>query len=206
MPTVRGFVIGSLGGALILAGAALGQTTSSAADGNVRVETTLTPRAGVGPQGAIRVTRGPVPARVAPPFTVAPGSQVQVSTTGGGGTVVIVTPPPPVVDRVVVRRAGPDLPRYTFTLNQTPPPGLPPAPTAATLTRTTTFGDTTITETRNIPLRPPAACRAPELAFTVDWGPFHYRWWSDDAMYRRGWSVSGDSWRYGSTRAGFWGP
>lgn len=168
---------------------------------NVRTDTTLVLRNGS--YGAMRITRNGVPGQAGPLY-VAPGSNVQATTTGGGGTVVIITAPPPVVDRVVVQRRGPGVPNYTFTLNQPRPSGLPPAPTVATLTRTTVIDDTVITETHNIPYTP-CRPRAPELAFTLEWGPFSYRWWSDDTTYRRGWSVDGGSVRYGAGQAGFWG-
>jgi hypothetical protein len=162
------------------------------------VETALVVRHSAQRQGALRVTRaGPgLP-------EIAPGAQVQVAGVVGVSPVIIVTPPPPVVDRVVVRRTGPDLPRYTFTLQQPRHSALPPEPVAATLTRTISSGPITLTETRNLPARP--RCPAPSLAFGLDWGPFHYRWWSDNRRYARGWSVSGGSLDYATAQSGFWG-
>lgn len=186
-----------------IAATSIAAPAATSQDDDISIVTTLTPRAGVRPYGAMRVTRGAGPGRVVPPYVILPGSRVDVSATGGGGTVVFVTPPPAVPDRVVVQRSGPGLPAYTFTLTQPRSIGLPPAPTGLTLTRVTTIGGTVITETRNVP-RYPFRCRAPEIAFTLDWGPFTYRWWSYGSMYRRGWSVSGGSLNYLSTRAGFW--
>ncbi len=195
MDRARTLAAAALLGALFLPAAGAQNRSTPAATG---VETVVVIHRSDPRPDALRITRaGPGLSEIAP------GAQVQVAGVVGGSPVIIVTPPPPVVDRVVVRRTGPDLPRYTFTLRQPRHSTLPPEPVAATLTRTISSGLITLTETRNLPARP--RCPAPSLAFGLDWGPFHYRWWSDDRSYARGWSVAGGTVDYATARSGFWG-